>query len=722
MLGIDLKLLVREMGMVFHRDPENLDELQEYLGHIETAHQYSSGDCIEIVRTAAAFMKLMVQERFIPIEKAKVLCAKQALPLVFFGKEGSGAYIISIPKKGFEIRHLNEGKVEHKTRCNELPRDQFEEDEEGYRVLLFEPLDWIFGVETDEFNRLKNPLSRFLRLMHQERGEVILLYVYALFTGIIALSLPLGIQAIIGFLMGAQVSTSLVLLIVLVLFGAFLTGGLHIMQIWVVEAMQQRLFARASLEFAYRFPRMRMDALSEKSPPELANRFFDILTIQKGLPKLLIELSSSVLQILFGIILLSFYHFTFLVFGLVVVGVVYLMFRITSPKAMVASLLESDFKYKTANWLQELGRHIELFKLTGNSNLPLETTDKLVTGYIRHRRERFRIIVSQNWFMVAFKVILTAGLLVLGGALVVNQQINIGQFVAGEIVIILIINSVEKFIQGLETVYDVLTAAEKLGKITDIPLEQQSGRRLSTQLRTGGIGMEARGLSYISPHSGKRVLNQIEFCINPGEKVCLTGGEGSGKSTLLSLMSGLYQPSEGQVMLDGVPLRNLDAQDAHTLIGETVSQDTVFWGTVYENISMGRPGIGFSEVNKVVKAVGLSEEIQALNKGFDTVLIPDKKGISTSTLRKISLARALIEKPRIMLLEDLGLGLGPEQRQELRRLLIDELQATTMMIVSKNKDMAMACQRLLILDQGCLVYDGPPNQIPPGSPFIKVLE
>ncbi len=722
MQGIDIKGLVRELGGVFRRETENIDGLQEYLGHIETAQEYSSGDCIEILRTAAPFMKLMVQERFISAEKVMSHCAKQALPLVFFGKDGKGAFISRNPGKGFEIWHLQAGNVAHSTRRAELPWDQFEQGEGGYRVLLFEPLDWIFGVETDEFKRLKGPLSRFFRLMHQERREVILLYVYALFTGVIALSLPLGIQAIIGFLMGAQVSTSLVLLIVLVLLGAFLTGALHIMQIWVVEAMQQRLFARASLEFAYRFPRMRMDALTDKSPPELANRFFDILTIQKGLPKLLIELSSSVLQIFFGIILLSFYHYTFLVFGLVVIGVVYFMFRLTSPKAMEASLLESDYKFKTANWLQELGRHIELFKLTGNSSLPLETTDKLVAGYIRHRRERFRIIVSQNWFMVAFKVILTAGLLVLGGALVVNQQINIGQFVAGEIIIILIINSVEKFIQGLETVYDVLTASEKLGKVTDIPLEQQSGRRLSTQLRQGGIGIEAKGLSYVSPHSGKSVLTKIQLRINAGEKVCLTGGEGSGKSTLLSLLSGLYQPSEGQVLLDGVPLRNLDAQDAHTLIGETVSQDTIFWGTVHENISMGRPGIGFSEVNEVVKAVGLSQEIQALKKGFDTVLIPDKKGISTSTLRKISLARALIENPRIMLLEDLGLGLGLEQRADLRRLLIQEMPETTLLIVSKNKDMALACQRLVVLEQGHLVYDGPPNQIPPGSSYIQVLE
>jgi ABC-type multidrug transport system fused ATPase/permease subunit len=214
----------------------------------------------------------------------------------------------------------------------------------------------------------------------------------------------------------------------------------------------------------------------------------------------------------------------------------------------------------------------------------------------------------------------------------------------------------------------------------------------------------------------------VQLRIESGEKVCLTGGEGSGKSTLLSLLSGLYQPSAGLVLLDDVPLRNLDAQDVHTLIGETVSQDTIFWGTVFENISMGRPGIGFSEVNEVVKAVGLTQEIQALKKGYDTVLIPDKKGISTSTLRKISLARALIEKPRILLLEDLGLGLGPEQRADLRRLLIDDMSETTLLIVSKNRDMAMACKRLVILDQGSLVYDGKPSELPAGSPFNQVLE
>ena len=123
--------------------------------------------------------------------------------------------------------------------------------------------------------------DRFFGLISLERKDIYQIFYYALFAGVISLSLPLGIQAIINLIQGAQISNSWVILVVLVTLGVVFTGALQIMQLRIIETMQQRIFTRSSFEFSYRFPKIRMSQLRNLYPPELANRFFDTLTLQR---------------------------------------------------------------------------------------------------------------------------------------------------------------------------------------------------------------------------------------------------------------------------------------------------------------------------------------------------------------------------------------------------------------------------------------------------------
>ena len=315
------------------------------------------------------------------------------------------------------------------------------------------------------------PLKRFLNLLKLDKKDVSQLFFYAMFSGLISLSLPLGIQAIINFIQSGRMSASWIVLIIMVVIGVALVGILSLMQLRISENLQQKIFVRSSFEFAARLPKIKQWQLYNSYAPELATRFFDTLSIQKGTSKLLLDFSAALLQISFGLILLSLYHPYFIIFGLLLFLLLYFVFRFSYTSGLETSMKESKFKYKVANWLHEMARNNYSFKSEINYDFALQKNNLLVTDYLNYREKHFNIIKRQFSQLIVFKVIITAGLLLIGGFLVLSQKMNIGQFVASEIIILLVINSVEKIILGLETFYDVLTSIEKIGEITDFELD-----------------------------------------------------------------------------------------------------------------------------------------------------------------------------------------------------------------------------------------------------------
>ncbi|AQG80032.1 ABC transporter [Spirosoma montaniterrae] len=320
------------------------------------------------------------------------------------------------------------------------------------------------------------PTQRLFRLLSNDKKDIGYVYLYAIVTGLISLSLPLGIQAVFNLVSGGLVFSSVYLLIGLVILGVLVTGLLLVGQITLVEILQQRIFAKAAFEFTYRLPRIRPDAFSGYYPPELMNRFFDVLTIQKGLPKLLIDLTAAAVQIIFGIILLSAYHPVFIGFGAFTILVIYMICRIYGPGGIKTSLNESKYKYKVVAWLEDMARDLSVYRHhQGHDSAdllePIDKMDELVAGYINYRKAHFSVLKRFFYSGVAFKTLITGGLLIVGTSLVVGREMSLGQFVAAELIIVLITSSVDKLISGIDTVFDMLTAVEKIGYVTDMPLE-----------------------------------------------------------------------------------------------------------------------------------------------------------------------------------------------------------------------------------------------------------
>ncbi|MCG8310308.1 MAG: ABC transporter ATP-binding protein/permease [Cytophagales bacterium] len=549
------------------------------------------------------------------------------------------------------------------------------------------------------------PLRRFFRLLQPESKDILYVYLYAIFNGLINLSLPLGIQAIINLITGGQISTSWTVLVVFVMIGIAMTGGLQVFQLTITERLQQRIFTRASFEFAYRIPRLKLESVYKYYVPELVNRFFDTLSVQKGLSKILIDFSTATLQIIFGLILLSFYHPFFIIFGLILILFVYLIFRLTGPQGLKTSLAESKYKYEVAHWLEEVGRNMGTFKLAGDTELPMKKTDELVSNYVDARKNHFKVLIKQYINMVGFKVIIAAGLLIMGSLLVVNQQINLGQFVAAEIVILLTISSVEKLILGMETIYDVLTALEKMGHVTDLPLERYDGLKLQNGNENKGMSLKIRDLTFSYPDGKKKILKNINLDIAPGDRVCISGYNGSGKSTLMQLIAGLYENFDGSLNYNGIPIGNLNLENLRTYIGDSLHEEKLFKGTLYENISLGRPGIDMKVVLQVVEKTFLSEFVQNLKDGFNTIIDPEGKTLPDSIKTKIILARGIACQSKLLLITDHLSRMDSVEGGKIVDFLVDKKNQWTLVLISNQSEIAAKCDKVILMKEGEIIND-----------------
>lgn len=541
------------------------------------------------------------------------------------------------------------------------------------------------------------PWKRFVQLILLDKRDILQIIYYAVFSGIVALSLPLGIQAIINLIQGAQISTSWIVLVSLVTLGVAFSGLLQLMQLRIIETIQQRIFVRSSFELSYLFPKIKMEKIRGFYPPELANRFFDILSIQKGLSKILIDVPAALLQILFALVLLSFYDPIFIVFGIVLIATVFLVFRYTIRRGLETSLEESKHKYKVAHWIQEVARSIMSFKLSGRTSLALTKNDELVKEYLNARENHFSIIKFQFIKMIGFKAVITAGLLIIGGSLVLSQRMNIGQFVATEIIILLVINSLEKLILGLETFYDTLTSVEKLGRVIDQPIESQKGEKINL---TKGLNVSLTDVTYQVPNRQKAILSNISMDIAPKSRILIQGESGAGKSTLLRTISGISSPSSGSIHINGLSLTGININHYRTLLGLSLSEELPFEGTLRENLTFGDKDIEDSKVLEILNVIGLSDFLRNLPHGLNSQILAEGKQIAYTVAKKIVLARAIIKQPRLLILEDALNQFSQSESKAIIDYLCSPEHSWSIIVVSRNEHWNKHCTQIIHLKEG----------------------
>jgi ABC-type bacteriocin/lantibiotic exporter with double-glycine peptidase domain len=541
---------------------------------------------------------------------------------------------------------------------------------------------------------ISNSLRKFYQILRLDKKDISSIYMFAILAGIVQLSLPLGIQTIINFVMAGSISTSIIVLILLVVFGTFLNGLLQVRQLEIIEKLKQKIFLRYGMEFSDRLPKLNNEKLDNYYLPELVNRFFDTISLQKGLDKLLLDLPAAIIQTLLGLLLLSFYHPIFIGFGALLLFILLIILRYTSPQGLSLAMQSSDYKYQVAAWLQETARVVKSFKYS-KSELHITKTDTLIGEHLDARTNYFRILLIQFWSLISFKIIITAAMLIVGTILLVDQQINVGQFIAADIVIIAIISSVEKLILSLDKVYDALVSVEKLAKITEA--EKEIAGTIELENIDKGVAIQFVNTSFSYP-DGHVVLKGINFYVQPGQLVHIAGISGSGKSTLLRLLTSAYQNFQGNILVDGQPTNGYKLHSLRNATGILLSSQDIFHGTLWENITMCNPDTSLAEVTNYVEKIGLLPFVQSTKEGYAAQLDPLGKRLSKQNRQKILLIRALLGKHRLLLLEEPFQHLDNKARQAIMHCL-KMGKNTTVLIASEDASISKECDTVLNLEQ-----------------------
>jgi ABC-type bacteriocin/lantibiotic exporter with double-glycine peptidase domain len=560
---------------------------------------------------------------------------------------------------------------------------------------------------------IRESINKFFKIIRLEKKEVTAIYFYAILSGVIQLSLPLGIQTIINFSQAAagiaKLPVSIILLIFIVLVGILVSGILQVNQMKIVEKIEQSIFTRFSLDFAHKIPKIDSTELNKNHLPELMNRFFEIISLQKGLSKILLDIPLAVIQIIFGLILLSFYNSTFIILGLLLILLLFFIFKYTTKKGLNAAYDESENKYEVASWLEEIARSYKTFKISSRNNYHLKRTDDLVKDYLVSKTTHFEILKFQYWSLIVFKLLISAMMLIIGAVLLIRQQLNIGQFIAAEIVILLILSAVEKLILNLEVTYNILTGVEKLSVITEKKSEIQGKMPYVSDGK--GITIDVQQLNFKFDDS-RTLLENINFNILPGTKVCIMGDGGSGKSILLELIGGTLKNFDGVINVNNIPINNIDQREYRKNIGIFYNEQDIFDGTIYENICIGNTNVSPDDIMKYAEMLEIKEFISQLPEGLSTKLQPTGKGLSTIIAKKILLLRAIAHQPELLVLDEPFELAGAESSKKISKYLID-IPNTTCMIVSGYIPFAKRADLIIWLEKGKIKHIGKPDTILP---------
>jgi len=553
-------------------------------------------------------------------------------------------------------------------------------------------------------NPRMNPAKRFLALLQAEKHDIRTLLIFSLFAGILYLAAPLAVDAVVSNLaFGGQSQPYIQALIVLSL-ALFACMALQAMvtafQYYTSDIIQRRVFVRTASDLAYRLPRVKAEALEGVHAPELVNRFLDIVTIQKSTSLLLLDGINLIFSTVIGMILLSLYHPILLLFVAVLLILIGLAIWLFGHGAVESSIKESRMKYDLVNWFEEIAHFPFLFKGPGGYGLAYERANQLATDYVHARARHFHILMRQITGLLTLQVFAAASLLAVGGYLVISQQITLGQLVASELIMGSIVGALAKMGKKLEAWYDAMAAMDKLGHIFDLEIEREDGER--SVERRAGAHIQADGLTF--GYDGSTLFANRSFSILPGSRAAIVGPHGSGASTMLDILFGLRQPKSGFVTIDGLDLRNwyLEALREKVML---LRRDEIVDASIMENLRLGRNDIGMDEIRSALAKVGLLDQVLHQPEGLNLRLKIGGAPLSGNQRTRLLLARALVQRPSLLLVDELFDGLDPESLNQLSAAILGKSQAWTVVLTSRDHAVTQKCDQIIKLGP-CHLSDG----------------
>lgn len=552
-----------------------------------------------------------------------------------------------------------------------------------------------------------SPLERLWSLLLWDKRDLSILVIYTLMTGLISLAVPLAAQALVNTIAAGIFLQPLIVLSMLVLAGLLFNSVLRMLKFCIVENLQQRIFARTTLRLSERIPVIKSSALHTEYMPELINRFFDVMTVQKSWGKLLLEGPSALLQVVIGLVLMGFYSPFLLAFDFIIILFIFFAVSVLGIDGLRTSIRESASKYRVAEWLEDMGRCQTSLKTNGIIQFLVRRSDLLVLNYLEARREHFSVLFRLAFGTYFFQAFASAGILAIGGWLVINRQLTLGQLVAAELVVLNVLSALEKLIRNCDTFYDLLTGLDKVGHLTDLPIERIGGNNLP-EIETG-LSVQCRKLHF--SYSAREILTGLDLSLAAGERASLVGASGAGKTTLASIICGLQEANHGTVEVGGFDVRDLNLQSLRNQVGFVGDINEIFEGTIEENINLGRADISHQDVRWALDAAQFAEDLINLPNGITTILISGGRNLSRGQVQRLLIARAIAEKPKLLILDEAFTGIDEKTKLKIIDELFSPNNPWTVLDISHDAEVVMRSDKVYVLSAGKIAESGTPADL-----------
>lgn len=560
------------------------------------------------------------------------------------------------------------------------------------------------NISKEQINsQLRSPaFLRLLGLLAQEKKNLIIFLIYASLISLLYLMIPIAAQILVNVIAAGILLQPLVLISISVLIGLLFLGFLRILQIYITEILQRKIFAQISLNIADKIPKIDQRHFSEVYAPELINRFFDTVIIQKTLTLILLEVPASALQILAGIVLMGFYSPLLFIFDTILIFAI-LSIALLGHKGLSTSIDESTAKYSVAYWLEEIARCQVGFKMSGKPEYIMEEADNRILRYLDNRKKHFSILVRQFSAGFLIEAFASAGVLAIGGWLVLNGQLTLGQLVASELLILMILAALDKIIQKLESWYDLLTAIDKVSTIEKLESERENGTKAKANPNGAELVCEDIVFSY---RSDRKIFQKLNLRIESGSRVSLVGVSGSGKTSLAKLISGLYEVQEGNILFNGQTVKSLNLRSLREGIALVSDFNEIFAATVEENITLGRANISEDDLERVLELTHMHRDLQQYEYGLETKLLSEGRNISLGQRQRILLARSLVKNPQLLILDEAFGGMDERTKLTIVKNIFDKDKPWTILNITHDAEVVSKTDYSYLLDKGQIVEHG----------------
>lgn len=548
------------------------------------------------------------------------------------------------------------------------------------------------------------PQARLRSWLRPEGPDLLVIVVYALVAGALSLATPLAVEALVNTVAFGRLLTPVVILALILFAFLVFSAAMKVLQTMVVEVMQQRLFVRVAADLSARLPNLRSDAMGSLEGREMVNRFLDVAIAQKAIASLLLDGVSLVLSTLIGMAVLAFYHPWLLGFDLILLAALAFTIRFLGRGAIQTAVAESRMKYRVTAWLEDLAGCRTAFRYPGGADYATARTDHLVHEYITQRRDHFSILLRQITCSLAIQAVASTALLGLGGWLVISNQLSLGQLVAAELIVAVVVGAFTKLGKHLETFYDLMGAVDKIGHLVDLPMETATGvlslpadGPLPLRLYRVSTGHpEAHGSGPLEDHADDETAEgrlhppaeehggPVTLHIEAGSRWGILDIEGVGQSPLGDLAFGLKAPHSGYLSINRYGLRDIRLESLRKRVA-LARDGELFVGSIAENIHVGRTDVPSEALHDALEEVGLIDDVFASPHGLETVLATGGAPLLRHQRTKLLMARAIAGRPGILIIDGLLDHLPDHEALDiLERLAAPEHPWTLIVITART--------------------------------------